>query len=1135
MALTLAVLGPVNVRFAQAQVALPAKAQALLVLLALEQRPMRRELLADMFWGETGERGARANLRLALSRLRQELPGLISADLQSVSLQTELVGEVDALSLLRAATLTPRPPAAALQDAIAAYRGTFLQDFVLHDCPEFEDWVAAQRQRIDRHAVVLLRELVQAARARGDVIAERHSLELWTEIEPWNEDAVAPLVQLLSAQGAQALALDRLAACRQSLAEVCGTRPSDALVALEATAQRPPSSGLASLHAQRDTSPVALASTDAAPLVHDVAGGLFGRSRDLNLVREKILQGERLVMLLGPAGVGKTRLARAVAQDAAASYPHGVVTCSFDHMDPGADPDASQNHFIATLGTTLGLDLSQTVQPLALLCDHLSTLRAILCLDGLEACEAAAPMVARVLDAAPGCLLLVTSRTWLPLMVGWAHELKGLDSEVGPMAQAPAVGLLLACAQAAGALLDATGDQAQLVRLTRLLDGSPLAIQFAAQSLCLYSPRQLADRLVAGAWPQASHELPGYRHRSLDEVMAQVRAQMTPDLQRAWARCALFKGSFTLAWARECAGVTESQLADLRDRFVLAREPQERLRMHELTRQYGLCVLDGMAEADDDRLRFARAALARLVQLLPALRDVDFAVVELLKPEVSTLASAFEMALQSEAPEDIHAAVEALSRAYHRLGWQYAALTVLESALERHRGADPVWLIPWHRMAGEAARSLYGYQRADVHFKKSVQLGGTALARGRWKPWLVGASACLKALAARPCATAAQRNAQRMLAHSISEMLRPRYLNGSPLPELLSGVAQAWLAARRSASTDARLTVMLRLLRFLPTDVPAVFTARLMKGIRETLPQVDPVHAAYATLETGLILVNYGVWAEAESYLRRASHSLAALGDGYHSLECLCELHVAQMHAGDFARATHEVDDTINRARQMNQPSVLRWMLLTRLQLWLRTGGGSAQELSACMGEVHSIPTFKSPVEELSVRGHESMLACRNSQTEGVLAHATAVLQIARRMGAGRIHVLVTMALTLDATMFLCFAPDADPRLCSVAQALADQFGVISRNMGIFGPRRLLYRGQAAALAGRGAAALRAWQAGLALARGRTLDYDLARLNWMLSLYLDGEAGARHRAAAHELFARCAVRSPYPFVPAAPG
>ncbi len=1141
MALTLAVMGPLDVRFAQSAVALPAKAQALLVFLAFADRPVRREVLADMFWGDTGEGGARANLRLALSRLRQVLPGVIDADAQAVSLHAELVDDVDALRLLRTATLTPRPPARALQDAIAAYRGTFLRDFALRDCPDFEDWAAAQRLRIDRHAIVLLRELVQTARAQGDAMAQRNCLERWADIEPWNEEAVLPLMELLAQQGAQALALDRYEACRRALAEERGERPSAALAELAQRVRQGGASGLASLPAEFAQSGFAQSGftpsgfAPSLPVPDQQTGDLFGRAQDLALIQDRLVQGERLVMLLGPAGVGKSRLARAVAHGAAPHYPDGAVTCSFDFLDPEAGAQASQDHFVAALGTTLGLDFSQTMQPTALLMAHLRTLRAILCLDGLEACVAAAPLVVQVMQAAPQCLLLVTSRVWLPLAAGWAHELRGLNTEAGGRERAPAVGMLVACAQAAAVRLDEAGDHAQLARIVRLLDGSPLAIQFAAQSLRLYRPAQLADRLEAGAWPDAPRDLPGYRHRSLSDVMADAWSQLTPPLQEAWARCALFQGTFALGWATECAGVSETPMAALRDRFIVDAEPDGRLRMHELTRQYGLAMLDRMPQAQDLRRHFARTALARLVHLLPALQDEDAAVVDLLKPEVSTLASAFEMALQWESPQDIHEPLQALWRAYHRLGWQYAAVSVLESALARHAQADSVWLIPWHHMAGEAARSLYGYQRADVHFKKAVQLGGAGLVRGRWKPWIACARACLRAVFARPEKTVARRNAQRMLAHSIAAMLPPRYLNGSPIPELLAGVAFAWLAARRSGSVDARLVVLLRLLRFLPTDLPAALRAWLIQAIHLALKDVDPVQQAYAARDLGLIMINYGAWDDASTHLHRASQSLGALGDGYHALECMSEWHSAQLHRGDFSAAAGDVARTEARARQMNQPSILRWTLLLRLQLWLRTGGGSPDEMQACLTEIQAIPAYKSPVEELSVRGHGSLLACRHAQGGEVLAQAEAVLALTHRVAPGRFHALATLQLTLDAVMFMAFDRSGDDRARELARALTERFVKLSRHMGIFEPRSLLYAGQAAALTGRSTEALGAWRKGLVLAQRLALDYDAARLNWMLSLYLHEEQAQRHELAATQLFAICGVNFPYPFIPTAPG
>jgi hypothetical protein len=328
--------------------------------------------------------------------------------------------------------------------------------------------------------------------------------------------------------------------------------------------------------------------------------------------------------------------------------------------------------------------------------------------------------------------------------------------------------------------------------------------------------------------------------------------------------------------------------------------------------------------------------------------------------------------------------------------------------------------------------------------------------------------------------------------------------------------------------------VLLRLLRFLPTDIPASWVEGLMQAVRQALKDVAPVHQANSVRDLGLIMANYGGWDDETAHLHHASQSLAALGDGYHALECLSEHHSVQLHRGDFATAQVEVARTEARARQMNQPSILRWMLLLRLQLWMRTGDGSPDEIQACLAEIHSIPAFRSPVEELSVRGHESLLACRAGRRDDVIAHAPAVLQLARRVGSGRFHALATLQLTLDAVMFLAFEPSTDTEACGLAVALCGRFMALSRHMGIFGARRLLYTGQAAVLQGRPADAIAAWRRGLAIAQARALNYDAARLNWMLSLYLQGRDADVHGQAAKTLFAVCGVNFPYPFIPPAP-
>ena len=93
-------------------------------------------------------------------------------------------------------------------------------------------------------------------------------------------------------------------------------------------------------------------------------------------VTDKVRQGERLVTLLGPAGIGKSRLARALTNDLAADYPDGQVACSFDFADSDLGEESSQEHFVDVLGSALGLDLTLTAQPMAIM-GHVSIVRYI--------------------------------------------------------------------------------------------------------------------------------------------------------------------------------------------------------------------------------------------------------------------------------------------------------------------------------------------------------------------------------------------------------------------------------------------------------------------------------------------------------------------------------------------------------------------------------------------------------------------------------------------------------------------------------------------------------------------------------------------------------------------------------------
>ncbi len=1106
-------------------IVLPAKSLAMLVFIGMERKRIRREVLADMFWGDTGDDSARANLRLALSKLRQRLPGLIHADTEFVGIDSSAAMTVDALELLQVATSARQQSASVLGSAISHYRGAFLRDFQLRDCAAFDDWAAAQRQRIDRSAVVILRELVRLEQQARHLHNELRYLELWAQIEPWNEEPHMSLLRLLARVGSTTAALDRFEACRVALAETLGTKPSQELIDLADDIRR------------GNVSPVAPPPALQARAASAEVWPLLGRERDLARIRRHMASGERLITLVGPAGVGKSRLARALVDEIAADYPDGQASCSFDYIGRDVGEEPVRDHVVAALGSALGLDFSQTVQPMAMLKNYLSTRRVILSLDGFETCIAAAPAIAELLQAAPQCIAIVTSRVRLSVAHEWLHELRGLDAGDGVQPGA-ALALLRACARRVGVTLDEAREHGELQHLVELLDGSPLAIQFAAQSLRTLTPSQLAQRLEQGTWLDSSLlHVPEYRHRTLQDVMNDMWEQLNDRTQQAWARCALFRGTFSRDWGADCAGVGEEELTTLVERSIVAREAGGRLRMHELTRQYGLSMLDDFQRANEYRRQFALAVLARLGDMAPRLEREEPGLIEAVKAEISTLESAVELALPWIDMEPLDAALSALGTIYHRLGWQFAASRLLESVLARRTDAPPAYRIVWHYRAGGVMHNQYGYLHDNVHFRAVVRLGQIRLPGAGWGGWLCALTGSVWALAARPAAGTRERNAQRVLAHAVTRLLMARFLDGARVSELFGGLAQAWVAARRSGAVDARLAVLRKALAFLSTTRQRWAAAWLVSQVRQGMRQVEPVHEAFTLQQLGNTMIVCGRWEQAEAYLLRAAAALASLGYGYDSLECHVQLGALHLHQGDFARLLEDTRITEVEARTLEQPAILRWALMFKVQAMLRSGLGGADAARSCLHDIHGIAVRRTMLEDMRVRSVEALVASAQGERRHVLLLGQEILDLTHHAGSGRFYTLLAFALAVDVLLHEATRGDAADRQ---ARALALQavyrYLALARHLPQLQPRCELYRGWAHALSGRRSRAVRAWLKGLGAHAARPSPYDAARLHLLLCLHAqDGAMAAEHAAEARRHFAACGMHGPaYALMPDAP-
>lgn len=311
----------------------------------------------------------------------------------------------------------------------------------------------------------------------------------------------------------------------------------------------------------------------------------------------------RLLTITGPGGIGKTRLASAVAAAAADQFADGVV---FVPLQSVRDPSL----VVGTIARSLGLfdgegDLAQR------LVDHLQGGRLLLVVDNFEQVVEAAPSLAVIVAASPSLKVVVTSRT--RLRVGGEQELP-----LEPLPRDAAVSLFLERARALRP--DFRPDETDLYAIAEIcdhLDCLPLAIELAAARAKLLSPTAMLARLEHSLelLTSGSRDAPA-RHRALRDTIG-WSFELLDDVERTlFPRLSVFVGGCTLEAVEEVCGGDLDVLGSLVDKS-LVRADGERFGLLETIREYAGELFDASGDAEDIRrvhaahyLRLARSAAA---------------------------------------------------------------------------------------------------------------------------------------------------------------------------------------------------------------------------------------------------------------------------------------------------------------------------------------------------------------------------------------------------------------------------------------------------------------------------------------------------------------------------------------------
>jgi non-specific serine/threonine protein kinase len=347
---------------------------------------------------------------------------------------------------------------------------------------------------------------------------------------------------------------------------------------------------------------------------------LVGRQDELARLAA-VLAGSRLVTIVGPGGVGKTRVALAAAAQAAASYRDGPWIVELSGL---RDAELLPN----TVAGVLGLPEQDARSALAALLEYLRERELLLILDTCEhLLDACASLAQAVLADAPGVTVLATSRQQLDMAgehifpVGPLPVPEGGSPAValaGRVAGGDAVELFaLRAAAAVPGFTITTDNVADVIRLCRRLDGIPLAIELAAMPLRALPLAELVERLDH-RFALLSTGRPGAlpRHKTLRTAIEWSYELCSAAERRLWARLSVFAGRFSLDAAEEvCAEVSLERpdvvnaLIGLVDKSVVLREG-EQYRMLDTLREFGAERLASSGELASCRSRHIARYLA---------------------------------------------------------------------------------------------------------------------------------------------------------------------------------------------------------------------------------------------------------------------------------------------------------------------------------------------------------------------------------------------------------------------------------------------------------------------------------------------------------------------------------------------
>lgn len=482
----------------------------------------------------------------------------------------------------------------------------------------------------------------------------------------------------------------------------------------------------------------------------------IGRQEEMAAILAQIDDPDcRILTLVGPGGIGKTRLALQAAAARAANFPDGVFFVPLASL-------SSSEVLLSTLANAVNISFLDEIPQQTQLISHLRDKTLLLLMDNFEHLIMEAQIIADIIEGASSVQILLTSRERLNLHGEWVFEVGGMSfparTRMGGLVNFPphplesysAVQLFIQSARRVRADFNLTAaDEPDVFEICYLVNGFPLAIELAASWVRLLTCAEIAQEIarsyefLATTW----RDIPP-RHRSLQAVFDYSWQLLTETEQEVLSHLAVFQGGFSREAAAAIANASLFTLAQLVDKSFLqgsvtdGKTAVSRYEMHELLRQFAaeklnqaphIVIGDGLyseelVQALDQHARyFARFLSQRNPQQKQPHQAVALAEIA---QEIENVRAAWQWALARQDMALIQEAFDTLFHFYDMRGWLEEGNEIFGTAvthLRRLRAANPeaVDEVLWGKMLAREGQFFYRlglYQQAQLYLEESLPI-----------------------------------------------------------------------------------------------------------------------------------------------------------------------------------------------------------------------------------------------------------------------------------------------------------------------------------------------------------------------------------------------------------------------------